>query len=502
MRWATSASRAGAAPAAALLVALAAIAWSFVPGLPFTGADTWPILEQGARALREPGVVLREPYLDGSPIGGTFWRPFFVGAFALQWAAFGATPLPYHLVRLAAYVALALLVGALAGRRGRAPALAAFVAGAIVLLHPLQADMLPSVARSADVFGDVLLAATILGLSDARGGRVRRGLGLACALLAPGIKETGLVAPAIGVLLLEPWRSDAGRARRVGALLLAAGLALHGVARLAFLGSLGRYDPLGERSAGLLQNLALLARALSEQRSTVLAALVLALVALLPLLARAHAPEDETWRRVRRAAWAWLLLAALGALSSPRLAERHASALLAPAAVLLGAALGSRMCGWNSERPTRGRVAAAALVALLALVLLPRSPLWRRYSQWPVIGRASELLVDAADDAARALETSGSPSLVRFGAFQVAALRARERLVIEINPFPYFAAAPDGARSAALHQPVVLMSYSVAAALRLRGRAQPLEVRAGPGLAVGPAQLGPLQDPVTITIRR
>jgi len=487
--------------AALLLSALGLAAWGFALHLPLTGVDAWPLLEQAQRALRDPGVLARERYLEGMPIGASFWRPLFVAAVSLQWSAFGESPLPYHVLRLAAYLGLAALAGALASRRGAAPGLAWFTAGAIVLLHPLQADMVPSLARSADVLCDLLLAATILLLSAPQREKASLAAGAVLALIVPGVKETGLAAALIGVLVLAPWSRGAGRARRLCALALLLGLALHIAARLATLGELGSYTPRAERVTGPLRNAALLVQALTDRGNLPLAVLTLALVVPGLLFSLAGRPVRQAlspqWLAVRRGCWAWLACAGIGALLSPRLAERHGASLLAPAGVLLAALLGAlRSQGDVGLRAHALRLGAlAALVAALALALAPRSPLWRRYPQWDLIGRTSQLAVDGADAAARELVRSGGPSAVEFGAFRLIAQRRGDVLQVDLDPFPYSAAPQDGGRNTSLRQPAILMPYSLVAALRLRGHGGEVRVGAGEAVPVLRQQLGPLGAP-------
>ncbi len=501
----TQRARSRALVAAAALCGAALVAWGFVLRLGFTGVDAWPLLDQAARALGDPSALLGERYLEDVPIGGSFWRPLFVGAFSVQWAAFGEHAAPYHALRLGAYLALGALAGALARRSGASPALTWFTAGAIVLLHPVQADMIPSLARSADVVVDLMLAATILLLARPGARAPQLTAGVLVALLATGVKETGLVAPVLGVVVLEPWKRE--RARRLAAAILVLGLGLHLAARWKVLGSLGTYAPPGESEAEPLANAVLLARVVIDKDGLLPTALVLALGSAMLLLGRLawNPPRPPTceWRRVRGGCRLWLVCAVLGAVLSPRLADRHAAVLLAPAAVLLAACVGSLAERSSTPRASSLQpIALAGLLAALALALVPRSPLWRRYPQWDVIARTAELVVDAADAAQRELAQSGEATAVEFGAFRVVARAQEEGTSVAIGPFPYDAAPPHGARAASLRQPVVLMPYSVRAAMILRGHGPHVLIRPGRGVSVGPEHLGPPSPPRAASLAR
>ena len=474
-----------------VLTVLGAWAWGFVLRLPATGADAWPLLEQASRALDDPGVLWRERYLEGVPIGASFWRPLFVGAFALQWALFGATAWPYHALRLVAYLLLAAGAGALARRRPGAGELAALAAGALVLLHPLQADMLPSLARSADVLVDLALCATLVLLARERPSRGALTLGTLAALAAPLVKESGLIAPLVGVAVLEPWRSGTSRGRRAAALALVAGLGLQVALRWQRLGSVGSYAAGEAGASDVGGNLGRLVRGLADSGDTWLLAAPLAVAVAALAISRwgaepaAAAPRD--WLLTRRGALLWAALAVAGALASPRLAERHAVALLVPLAVLVAPALGALPARAGRER---ARAAARVLLALVVVgVLAPRSPLWRRYAQWDVIAAASTGVLDAAEQAARASAERGAPAEGNVGVVRVRVARERGALRVAVAPFPLRAGPPSGPRVAALWQPMALMPYSVAAGLRMRGVPGPIVIVPGRQLDVRPEHL-------------
>jgi len=480
-----------AVPAALVLAALAA--WSFTLTLPLTGADTWPILASARAALDEPGALLWERYLEGLWTDGRFWRPGFVALFAGQWRLFGEHAAGYHVVRLAAYVALALLAGRLAARGSAAPRTAALVAGAVVLLHPLQAETVPSVARSADVLCDLAVAGSLALLARARPSGGALAAGVACALAAPLLKEPGLVAPPLALVVLAPWRP--GRARRLAALTLAAGFAANVAARFALLGTLGRYDA-QVTATGPGEVAGLLLRALTASDSIAVALLVAGALGLGALVGRAPAraaPADEDGRRARTGALLWLALALAGGFVAPRFGERHAAGLLVPLGILVGRLVARHVGALaDAARPpgsspaaggrpgSRRRAPAGAGLVLavlpLGIALLPRSPLWRDYPQWRVIGRAAERTLDAAELAVHSLEAMGEPQTVEFGAFTVRALPRPGGTCVTVAPFPFQAAPPTGARSVALSHPMILKPYAVRAGLILRG--------CGPGVRV------------------
>lgn len=454
------------------LVGLGLAAWWFVLGLELTGVDTWPLLHQARRALEDPSVLWTERYLEGVWSGGVFWRPVLVAAFALQSLLFGDAPAGYHALRLAGYLVVALCAGSLAARRGASPRLAFGLAGALVLLHPLQVEMVPSVARSANVLADLALAGCLVLLAPGGAGRLRLSCGVALGLLAPGINEAGLIAPVLGLLLLAPWRAGApGRRLAAGVLLL--GELLHVGARFALLGTLGRYAE--ERGEGVLEKALTLARGLGQSgEAGLLVAVGVLLGASLLLAPRgtpAGVPADEAWGRVRLACWGWIFAGVAGQLLAPRVVERHAAYELVPLAVLLAAHLAG---GVSALRGGGLRPAASLLLAAVALglVCVPRSPLWRRYPQWPVVGETSAAITAAAERAARAARADAAPARAEVGPYHVLAFppAGGAPLRIVLNPLPFSAApAPPGARNADLLHPVILKDYSVRAFLLDRG---------------------------------
>ena len=84
-------------------------------------------------------------------------------------------------------------------------------------------------------------------------------------------------------------------------------------------------------------------------------------------------------------------------------------------------------------------------------------------------------------------------SEVRFGKFRVSATDEGKRMLVHIDPLPRTAAAPTGERDVALRNPFVMMRYTLAAALRLRGHAGPFRIVGPRRVAVRPEDLeGPI----------
>jgi hypothetical protein len=458
--------------AALAVTALTALAWRSLPSLPLLGPDAWPYLLQAERALADPLALLKERYLDGVWEGARFWRPGFVALGAAELALFGLQPAGFAGCALAA-LALAgfgslRLVSAVAGR------LATFggaAAAAIVVLHPVQLETLPALARQADLWASLLVLLTLLALAPGAGAPPwRLAAGVLAAAAAPLFKETGLLAPILGLVLVWPARDDArGPARFVpaAALLLVAGANVGG--RIALLGTLGSYDVV-LRPVPLHERLGYLVRGILDHQLWGWP-LALALVGLLGAAAASYggwnkAPRSPERRRLVLATvlWSFLVLVALAA--SERCRMRHAVAAVPPLALACGL--------WLDTLATRARPRAIAgsiaLVSALLAALVPGSPLYAGLGAWRVSGEAAALIIETAALAVGESTVSGSPAIASSGPFRVTASRTVSGTRVTVSPFPY-RAAPSGRdrRDARIESAMILMPYSVEAALALRG---------------------------------
>ena len=145
------------------------------------------------------GTVLR--YEPARPLLGLAW--------ALNYAAAGTTPWPYHLVNVLVHAANSALVVSLFAwlaprSRGRITAAAAAYAGCFFAATPMAAETVAYVAsRSSALAALFVLAALRLTLPTLEGGRFsgRWAAGLAAFLVALGIKEEAACVPLLLLLL-------------------------------------------------------------------------------------------------------------------------------------------------------------------------------------------------------------------------------------------------------------------------------------------------------------
>lgn len=496
------------------LFALAFGVWGFVLQLPINGADTWSIILQGDRALSNPADFFEQSYLEGMLGGILFWRPAFSGLLGLQWRLFGDQAQLYHFLRLAAYGLLACQAGFLAARFGSAKRAGMLVAGTVILLHPAQAAMIPSVARSADVMSDILIAGTLL-LCTGPLTRTRLSAAFLCAGLAGLTKESGLIAPVLGAFLLQPWRNgDAALGRRVTCAAMLSALAANMFWRFELLGTLGSYkESVGESSlAGGLATM--LSGFFNCDRSEIWIASFLLWagwgLALYLMLSRSKgkslqedskAPLPFMTREqvfLALALCAWIGAVMLGALDSPRLATRHATSLLVPSAALLGGLLG------QSLMLARGKwLRTAALgtqLLVLVVILFPNSPLTTRYPQWQTIGRANRLFFGALEEALQHNQQYGAGALVGFGKFEVRVQSGLDGgLRVSAHPMPRKAKKVVGPGVADVDSPMVLLEHSAESWLHLHGYGPNVTFPRGEGyFRLRDSDLGPIGDPTSL----
>lgn len=203
---------------AALLVLSAAVLAGFGPGIfgDFLWDDLSLIVHN--RYIRDwtdlPRAFLQD-FWDASGVGdpvnptyGRLYRPVVKVAFVLQFQAFGARPLGWHLVSLGLHLACSLLAYSWLRARLRidAPGLApgraeivAALAGSLFALHPTRVESVSWVSGSTDLW----MALGVLGglrLWDRRAGvagAVAAGL---CFVLAALAKEVAVVVPFLLIL--------------------------------------------------------------------------------------------------------------------------------------------------------------------------------------------------------------------------------------------------------------------------------------------------------------
>jgi hypothetical protein len=165
--------------------------------------------------------VLANP--AASPAGfagalGATNRPLLKATYALQRAATGADPLPFHAVNLALHLGVTAAVFALVRRvlaaSGNARAdFAAWVAAALWALHPAAAEAVAPVVGRSVLLSSALLLAAVLAATRERAPSPRAMLAAgALAFAAPLARETALVVPALLLLWQLTLGADEPRA--------------------------------------------------------------------------------------------------------------------------------------------------------------------------------------------------------------------------------------------------------------------------------------------------
>ena len=227
------------------LLALVAAAPSLVNG--FAYDDYWIIVNnERVHSLSRWADWFQTSYWPTRD--ATLYRPLTTTAFALQWWIGGGSPLMFHIVNVALYVAGAVAVARLAGLLLPAPA--ALMAGAVFAVHPVHVEASANVVGQSELFaGLTMVVATTVYIRARRAGPLQRQttLGLAALYLVGALfKEHALTLPAWFVVAELTVLRDVGgalRARLVSLLplltLFATVAALALVARWSVLGAIG-----------------------------------------------------------------------------------------------------------------------------------------------------------------------------------------------------------------------------------------------------------------------
>lgn len=224
--------------------ALAASAGSLTNGFAY---DDVAIASLNPRTehLRWPWVYLREPYW-GPPNGEGLYRPLAIFGYAVQRALGHGIAEPFHILNVTGYVAVSLLVLALARRVVR-PGVA-LAAALLWAAHPVHVEVVANVVGQAELWvaGASLAGVLVLWRALDRGALTAREIAALVGVFAVALasKENGVVVPG---LLAATWVTHPARGRMDAALrarlwllarVLGYVLALYLAARYAVLGSL------------------------------------------------------------------------------------------------------------------------------------------------------------------------------------------------------------------------------------------------------------------------
>ncbi|HKV75095.1 MAG TPA: hypothetical protein VJN95_11290 [Gemmatimonadales bacterium] len=159
------------------------------------------LINPRVHTLHAPWQAFAESYWPKER-GGGLYRPLTILLFGVQWAIGGGAPLLFHLVNVALYAALSVLVLTLASLI--LPEAAAWLVAALFAVHPVHVEAVGNVVGQAELTTALaVVAAVILYLRwRARAPSERftgRQLGLLGALYLAGCfcKEHGVVLPAL-----------------------------------------------------------------------------------------------------------------------------------------------------------------------------------------------------------------------------------------------------------------------------------------------------------------
>lgn len=152
-------TRADWRPAALIALALAASVTGLANGFAY---DDLPLIVQNARVhdLYRLGALLTQSYWPPR-WGGSLYRPLTSMAFTLEWTAGHGSPALFHVVSVALYVAVTLIVYALARRVLSLGA--AWIAAAAFAVHPVHVEAVANVVGQSELLaaGAVTAAAAL-----------------------------------------------------------------------------------------------------------------------------------------------------------------------------------------------------------------------------------------------------------------------------------------------------------------------------------------------------
>ena len=212
-RWLEPAVRPGTrgrtALAVAFIVVVALVAYGRQLSFELTDVDVLPqILTGRFESLEDLATILTEPFLQGRMPNGVYWRPFTSFTYGLDALVWGLDPFGYQLtdllLHLTTAVVLYLFVALLWRRSGRSGAEPVALASSLIfVLHPVQVENVPAVARRGDLLVGLFLILTLWFLLKA----IHRNHGPGWAAPMAGVlgmaaKESGFSIPIVGTLFL------------------------------------------------------------------------------------------------------------------------------------------------------------------------------------------------------------------------------------------------------------------------------------------------------------
>ncbi|MDB5291840.1 MAG: hypothetical protein JWL69_3081 [Phycisphaerales bacterium] len=162
--------------------------------------DDASVILKNWRVTHEWGKIWTTPYALRGP--DRLWRPLTLLTYAIEYAIYGATAWPYHLVNIVLHAGVSAAVVAL-GRK-IAGSRAGWIAGALFAVHPVHVEAVAGIVGRAEL---MCTLATLLGLRLFLGTPTpwRVGAICACFLVAVLTKEQGMLFPLL-LLMMLPFR--------------------------------------------------------------------------------------------------------------------------------------------------------------------------------------------------------------------------------------------------------------------------------------------------------
>jgi hypothetical protein len=241
-----------------VVVALALLAYANSLGNGFANDDESIVARSPVVTEGRWSQALMGPYWGQAREGAGLYRPVTVASFTAEWRLWRGSPLGFHVVNVAAHLAVTLLVLALLLQL--TPPAPAFIGASLFAVHPVHVEAVANVVGRSELYAALaFLAACLLYLEgggwSGRRREARTGALAVLYLVGLGSKEIAVTLPAV-LLLLEGFRPSSdplrGRLRREVPVFVSLGVALGGylLVRTAVLGSVA-----GESAAPWLRGL-------------------------------------------------------------------------------------------------------------------------------------------------------------------------------------------------------------------------------------------------------
>lgn len=182
------------------IAALALLASATGLGNGFAYDDKWIIADNTrAHSLRHFWRFFGETYWPTTR-GAALYRPVTITLYALQWVIGGGSPLVFHIVNVALYVAVSVLVLWFALQL--LPRGAAWLVAALFAVHPLHVEAVANAVGQAELWTAlIMIGATAIYVRDRRNGLPlqRRSAWMIAGMYFLGmyIKENAIVLPAL-----------------------------------------------------------------------------------------------------------------------------------------------------------------------------------------------------------------------------------------------------------------------------------------------------------------